>query len=84
MFVSFHLHPALSGSVEVECSPFGPMLVLDCEGVSAAIFTPTVEHPADAVPFARALHQATGEFLAAVEAHAIADLDPETGTDQAA
>jgi hypothetical protein len=43
-----------------------------------------VEHPADAVPFARALHQATGEFLAAVEAHAIADLDPETGTDQAA
>lgn len=84
MFASFHLHPALAGSVEVECSPFGPMLVLDCEGINVAIFTPAVDHPADAVPFARALHQATAEFLAAVEAHAIADLDPETGTDQAA
>lgn len=82
MFASFHLHPALEGSVGVECSPYGPFLSLDCEGANVAIFTPVVEHAADAVVFARALHGATAEFLAAVEAHAIADLDPDTDTDQ--
>lgn len=80
MYTSINLHPSNEGSVEVMTDNYGPYLAVNCGAVAIHIMLPMTDTPADALPFARALHEATGEFLTAAEAFAIAHLDPETGT----
>ena len=84
MYTSINLHPSEVGVIGVLADSYGPYLAVNCGDVAIHIMLPVTDTPAEALPFARALHAATGEFLAAAEQHAIAHLDPETGTDQAA
>ncbi|WP_042410246.1 hypothetical protein [Streptacidiphilus carbonis] len=81
MYTSINLHPSEFGVISVLADSNGPYLAVNCGDVTIHIMLPLTDTPAGALPFARALHAATGEFLAAAEQHAIAHLDPETGPD---
>jgi hypothetical protein len=80
VYTSINLHPSEIGVVSVLADDYGPYLAVNCGDVAIHIMLPLTDTPAEALPFARALHAATGEFLAAAEECAIAHLDPETGT----
>lgn len=81
MYATFNLYPSNFGAVSVELDQFGPILAVDCGDAVARICQPITDHPADALPFARALAAAAAEFLAVAEQRAIAHLDPGTGPD---